>query len=232
MKRPVAFSLAALLAGCMAPPPPPPLTPNPPGGVYRAVGTEPFWDLTIDERQMVFTDRGNNVSVAQPTPRVIVGIAGEIYQTPRLGVNIVHRQCSDGMSDRVYPDTVQVDVDGRRYNGCGGGAVAPTSLAGTNWRVAAVNGRPTPAAGEFYMRFEQDRIGAKFGCNGMGAEYTQTANGLDLGPVMATRMACPDMSFETEGGAVLNQPMTMSWNGGDRLTLSNTAGRIDLVRSY
>jgi uncharacterized membrane protein len=24
------------------------------------------------------------------------------------------------MSDRVYPDKVQVTVDGRRFNGCGG----------------------------------------------------------------------------------------------------------------
>lgn len=125
MKLRLALMLAGLsaLTGCEGygpVPPPPPLTPNPPGGVYRALGTEPFWDLTINERQMVFTDRGNSVQVSQPTPRVIIGIAGEIYQTPRLGVNIVHRQCSDGMSDRVYPDMVQVTVDGHQYNGCGG----------------------------------------------------------------------------------------------------------------
>jgi hypothetical protein len=54
------------------------------------------------------------------TPPVIIGIAGEIYHTPRIGVNIVHGRCSDGMSDRVYPDKVQVTVDGRRFNGCGG----------------------------------------------------------------------------------------------------------------
>jgi heat shock protein HslJ len=111
----------ALLAACYGPPPPaPPITPNPPGGVYHAVGTEPFWDLTIDPRQMIFTDRGNNVRVAQPTPPVIVGFAGEIYNTPRLHVNIVHTQCTDGMSDRAYQDKVQVDVDGRRFSGCGG----------------------------------------------------------------------------------------------------------------
>jgi uncharacterized membrane protein len=51
---------------------------------------------------------------------VIHGFAGEIYNTPRIHMNIVHGQCSDGMSDRVYPDKVQVDVDGRRFNGCGG----------------------------------------------------------------------------------------------------------------
>ena len=121
MKHLVMLAPLALLAACYAaPPPPPPITPNPPGGVYHALGTEPFWDLTIDPGQMIFTDRGTNVRVAQPTPPVIVGIAGEIYQTSRLRVNIVHSQCSDGMSDRAYPDKVQVDVDGRRLNGCGG----------------------------------------------------------------------------------------------------------------
>lgn len=116
-----ALAPLALLAACYGPPPPaPPITPNPPGGVYRAVGTEPFWDLTIDPRQMIFTDRGNNHRVAQPTPPVIVGIAGEIYRAQRLEVNIVHSQCSDGMSDRTYPDRVQVTADGRRFTGCGG----------------------------------------------------------------------------------------------------------------
>jgi uncharacterized membrane protein len=121
MKQLFALAPLALLTACYGPPPPaPPITPNPPGGVYHAVGTEPFWDLTIDEGQMIFTDRGTNARVAQPTPPVIVGFAGEIYNAPRLHVNIVHAQCSDGMSERVYRDKVQIEVDGRRFNGCGG----------------------------------------------------------------------------------------------------------------
>ena len=63
------------------------------------------------------TPDGHAVSHAR---HPIVGIAGEIYQTPRINVNIVHGQCSDGMSDRIYPDKVQVTVDGKRFNGCGG----------------------------------------------------------------------------------------------------------------
>ena len=234
MKQLLAALPALALAACYSPPPPaPPITPNPPGGVYRALGTEPFWDMTIDGREIVFTDRGNNVRVAQPTPRVIVGFAGEIYQTPRIGVNIVHTQCSDGMSDRTYPDRVQVDVDGKRYEGCGGAAVAPTSLAGTNWRVAAVNGRPTPSGPLFYMNFEADRFGAKFGCNGMGADYSQDGNNLVPGPVIGTKMACPDMSFENDAGLVLSQPLRMQWQDGDHLRLSSGPQRtIDLVRSY
>ena len=123
MKHLAALAPLALLAACYGPPPPaPPITPNPPGGVYRAAGTEPFWDLTIDDRQMIFTDRNTNAQVAQPTPGMMGGVAGEIYQTPRLRVNIIHRACNNGMSDQTFPDTVQVDVDGRRFNGCGGPA--------------------------------------------------------------------------------------------------------------
>ena len=112
MKWLFAVPLVALVSGCLTPPPPPP----PP---YHAVGTEPFWNLLIDERNLTFV-RPDAQPITQPTPRVIVGFAGEIYQTPRINVNIVHARCSDGMSDRVYPDKVQVTVDGRQFNGCGG----------------------------------------------------------------------------------------------------------------
>lgn len=112
MKRFIAIPLAVLLGACLSHPPPPPAP-------YRALGTEPFWNLLIDERNLTFT-QPDAQPITQPTPPVIHGTAGEIYQTPRIGVNIVHGTCSDGMSDRVYPDKVQVTVDGRRFEGCGG----------------------------------------------------------------------------------------------------------------
>jgi heat shock protein HslJ len=214
---------------------------------YRAVGNEPFWDLEIG-RDLTFTDRGNNISVVQAAPRPINGTAGEIYRTQRLEVNIVHSQCSDGMSDRTYPDTVQVRVDGRQYHGCGApiaffnqageggqpnypapGAPGAMSLSGTNWRVAAINGRPTPAR-NFYVNFMPDGISAKFGCNSLGASYSQNGSMLNTGPVTATQMACPDMSFESQGSRVLGRPMTVS-GFGNHLTLTNSNGTIDLVRA-
>jgi len=238
---------------------------------YRAVGTEPFWDLEIG-RELIFTDRGNNVSVSQPAPTPIQGTAGPIYRTERLEVNIVHRQCNDGMSDRSYPDTVDVRVDGRqRYRGCGapieyftqtdergepnypepgnyppsgnypppgnypgtgnypGPGIPVANLRGTNWRVLSINGTRTPAS-NFYVNFMPDRINAKFGCNTLGASYTQNGNVLDAGAVMATRMACPDMTFENQGSRILEQPMTIS-GLGNRITLSNRNGSIELVQA-
>jgi uncharacterized membrane protein len=113
MKRLLAIVPVIVAAsGCMTAPPPPPAP-------YHAIGTEPFWNLLIDERDLTFT-QPDAQPVRQPRPRAIIGIAGEIYQTERINVNIVHGQCSDGMSDRVYPDKVQVTVDGRQFSGCGG----------------------------------------------------------------------------------------------------------------
>src|SRR6266576_1301748 len=68
MKRLIATPLVALVGGCLTPPPPPP----PP---YHAVGTEPFWNLLIDEHNLTFI-QPDAQPIAQPTPRVIVGIAG------------------------------------------------------------------------------------------------------------------------------------------------------------
>ena len=112
MKRLIILAPALGLSACLSHPAPPP----PP---YHAVGTEPFWNLLIDEHNLTFT-QPDVAPITQPTPKAIVGIAGEIYQTPRINMNIVHASCSDGMSDRIYPDKVQVTVDGKQYSGCGG----------------------------------------------------------------------------------------------------------------
>ena len=231
MRAFLALPLTLLAAACMTYPPPPPITPNPPGGVYRAVGHAPEWTLTIDERSIAF-HRPGQAPVVQPTPPVIVGFAGEIYQTPRIGVNLPHVGCTDSVTGQRFRDRAEVTVDGTRYTGCGGQPEGSGSLAGTRWRVVAVNGRPTPATGDYWLNFEASRFGAKLGCNGMGADYRQDGETIIPGPLMGTKMACPDMSFETDAGTTLSQPLRMMWTGSDRLRLSSGVNRtIDLVRS-
>jgi len=82
------------------------------------------WTLIIDEQDLTFIAAGGQ-PIRQPKPQVIIGFAGDIYQTPRIGVNIVHAPCNDVMSGQGYRDRVQVDVDGKRYEGCGGDLTTP-----------------------------------------------------------------------------------------------------------
>ena len=113
MKRLGLVAIAATLTACLSHPPPAPAP-------YRAVGQGADWTLIIDDRYLTFIGGPGQQPILEPAVQPIIGIAGEIYQTPRINVNVVHGGCSDGRTDRVYPDKVQVTVDGRRYEGCGG----------------------------------------------------------------------------------------------------------------
>ncbi|WP_185829224.1 hypothetical protein [Sphingomonas ginkgonis] len=114
MKTAALLLAAASLAGC-ATSGAAPVTPEP-AAAYRAAGAG--WSLAIG-RTMVFTGP-DGTRLAQPTPRPIIGFAGEIYRTPRMDLNIVHARCIDATSGAAYPDKVQLTVDGRRFDGCGG----------------------------------------------------------------------------------------------------------------
>ena len=109
MNRLVAISLATLVGACATTPPLP---------TYHASGSDPTWNLQIDDR-LTFTS--GDVAANEPTPPMIRGFARgnlEYYQTRRIEVNVAHYACTDG--GNTYPDQVQVVVDGHRYYGCGG----------------------------------------------------------------------------------------------------------------
>ena len=87
---------------------------------YKAIGTEPFWGLSIDSKSIVF-DQMDQPKVRQATPKPRKTKFGRIYWTRRISVAIITNQpCSDGMSDYVYRDDVTVTVDGKKFRGCGG----------------------------------------------------------------------------------------------------------------
>lgn len=109
------------------------------------------------------------------------------------------------------------------------GGMAPP-LDRTRWTVVAINNRPTPRQGEFSMEFDAGRLSAKFGCNGLGAGYTQTGSTIDAGAIIGTQMACPDMSWENQGAAVLDGVMQVRALAANRITLTSSAGTIELQR--
>lgn len=113
MRNLFALPLVVLVSGCLTPPPPPPAP-------YRALGTEPFWNVLIDERHITFIEPDQAQPLRDPRPQPVVSTVGRSYQTERMTVSIARGTCSDGMSDRVYPDIVRVTVNGRQLSGCGG----------------------------------------------------------------------------------------------------------------
>jgi heat shock protein HslJ len=103
----------------------------------------------------------------------------------------------------------------------------------TRWHVTAIDGAPTPPSGDYHIEFSGRTIGGRFGCNGFGGSFSVLGDIMNAGDVRSTMMACsePAAGFESRGFAVLRLPMQLRWSNDTHLTLSNSAGAIDLERA-
>lgn len=121
------------LAACSNPGETPPAeTPAPAaaavlGGVdlnqpLRALGTEPFWAVEITPRTLVYSavdHPGLTVTNPGPTLQGTTAVyAASGSDGVMLVVTLIATECSDGMSDRVYPLTARVELGSETLNGC------------------------------------------------------------------------------------------------------------------
>ncbi|MEH3036363.1 MAG: hypothetical protein PGN23_07730 [Sphingomonas adhaesiva] len=86
---------------------------------YTALGTEPFWNLAIDRRRLRL-DRLGQRPVVLPRPRLRISADARRFTARGMTVDVVRARCSDGMSDRIFPDRVTVRWRGQVLRGCGG----------------------------------------------------------------------------------------------------------------
>ncbi|ESQ74458.1 COG3650 family protein [Asticcacaulis sp. AC402] len=122
--------------------PEPPATPGGPtvpeapkkviGGVdlsqpVNLVGTEPFWSVKVDGATMTYS---SPEASGKPYPLETTKIVNSKAELAGggLSVTLTAGTCSDGMSDRVYPLTAVVKLDGKTLNGC---AISAAEMAQT-----------------------------------------------------------------------------------------------------
>jgi heat shock protein HslJ len=125
--------------------------------------------------------------------------------------------------------------------GCTSIVVDARTFEGTRWQVLRINGQDVPPDGSFELTFlTHGRFSGRMGCNSASGVYQVDGDTLVPTGVGTTEMACdysadaphpvPLMAWERWGFAVLSRPMRMTWNSGDRLTLRNASGSIELRR--
>lgn len=196
---------------------------------YRALGTEPFWSITVANGRMTYETPEGGFSVRAPRPRETGD--GRIYRTRRITLHIWHGECSDGMSDNRYPQTVRATVDGRELRGCGGGTLPSQSLAESSWSIVAIDGESVSGA-NYELTFGPDQMGGRAGCNRFSGRFAESGGRLTAGPLMATRMACPEprMTHERKVVALLAGPLAIRFLDGSTLLLTGAGGSIRLTR--
>ena len=145
MLRVAALVAGLALAGCSEPAPDltapvPPPEPTTLGGVdlsqpLRAIGTEPFWSVEITPDALAYSAvDSSGMRADNPGPTIqgttaVYAAAGS--DGTALVVTLIATECSDGMSDRVYPLTARVEVGPQTLNGCAAS-------------VAFLNSQPAP----------------------------------------------------------------------------------------
>ena len=88
----------------------------------KAIGTEPFWGARIEGRCVTYStpeDQAGTRIWARFNPGPDGGVwVGTFQGKPFKLITRLRPDCSDGMSDRVYPQEVMLTVGGEERRGC------------------------------------------------------------------------------------------------------------------
>lgn len=84
-------------------------------------GTEPFWGGHVEGTQLTYTTpeniEGTSFAVERSGANGVLTLTGTFEGGP-FAMTIGQGECSDGMSDRTYPLTVNLTLGGEVRNGC------------------------------------------------------------------------------------------------------------------
>ncbi|MEM6907413.1 MAG: hypothetical protein AAF494_01935 [Pseudomonadota bacterium] len=85
-------------------------------------GTEPFWSIRIDGEEATFSSPdqpdGTPFAVSRFAGNNGLGFSGEL-EGQSVQIALTPGECSDGMSDRVYPLTATIALGESTLYGCG-----------------------------------------------------------------------------------------------------------------
>jgi heat shock protein HslJ/uncharacterized membrane protein len=207
---------------------------------FKANGNEPFWNLTISEKEIVFKSllpgfENFNLPHANPIQAMDANVKRYHLETESGIVTIQIQQgiYSDTMSDQKWPYSVTVDVkrsgdkEFKTFNG-GGQYITDIRLYDI-WVLEQINGKKavlTDYNGNF-PRIEINSTKNEFygfsGCNSISGSLFFERGLLRFVNGISTLMACSDGNKEDEFMTALQSATTYSV-ANMQLTLSNPSG--------
>jgi uncharacterized membrane protein len=117
-----------------------PSMPKPPQLLVSAVGTEPFWNVSVARKGIEYRtpEQPTPLKFAYSAPIAAQGRPTDFVQVYRLqsrsmnGWLMIQKatgdRCNDGMSDNLYPYSAIVMLNGKVRSGCASTLAAPTVL--------------------------------------------------------------------------------------------------------
>lgn len=110
--------------------------------------------------------------------------------------------------------------------------LGPIDLAGTEWVLSSLNGRPPLAGTRISLDLQTDGGGGYSGCNWYGGAYRSTDSTLSFGSIESTARGCISpagvMEQETEYHRTLSRAHSYRSRNGE-LEMADVSGRVTLV---
>ncbi len=204
---------------------------------FKAMGTEPFWNIEISEKEVKFTELGNEKGIIFPNENL------QMFQEDNkitfatkshtLVIDAKSAECSDGMSDIVYSHKVtatlidEVTGEVKENYGCGQFFTHP--------QLSKIWFLKTFREQEFdkknfndeipYVEFigQKNMFSAFAGCNRInGKMQANTENRLQLIDIASTKMMCGPDNREQEFINVLAKVGAYKFDGDTLILMDAT----------
>ena len=196
---------------------------------FRARGNEPFWSLTRTADAITFQPMDGPVLRVAPVPRPAIEGGAEVYRGTADGtpfvLTVADTVCTDTMSGMPFPATVSVAIGADAFEGCGG---EPVALLLGDWTVTSIDGAPPIADTEPTLAFAEDgQLSGAASCNRFFGGYTLTGEGLGIGALGTSMMACeePVMAQERAVTEILEGVTNFAIEEDGSLVLTAADGR-------
>lgn len=168
---------------------------------FRAIGTEPFWSVSISEDVIVWSTPEEKIQFPGNTPIQAMDANVKKYVTDdgkgnRLELQIIQKPCSDGMSDHDYAYQVKVELTQQKetntFLGCGN-YLLHDKLAG-KWQLQTSTSNDKPIILEFDSSTMTFAGNAQ--CNRYFGSLFSEKNTLRLHTIGSTKIACSEKDLE------------------------------------
>ena len=166
---------------------------------YTAGGNEPGWHVRLGKSEVEVVADYGAVRRSAPRPDVQVENGSYVFEMPDIDARLTVEDtlCHDDATGMPHPHRATLELDDRSLRGCGGD---PASLlTGHAWQIHQAAGGDIVDGSNPGITFDKaGRISGTPGCNRFMGGYEVTGEGLRIGPIGATMMACPDPLMQQE----------------------------------
>ncbi|HDZ56829.1 MAG TPA: META domain-containing protein [Pseudomonas xinjiangensis] len=172
----------------------------PPGALlepFRAAGSEPSWEIMINQGELSVMIADEMVVLEEPYAISEDNSDGPTLQASGATVQVTREVCYETASRMPHPHTVTLTFQGETRQGCGGDPAR--LLRGAQWIVEDINGGGIIDNSRVVLAFLQnDRIAGQASCNNLSGEYLFEGQAFSIPETEVTLKACAPALMEQE----------------------------------